>query len=69
MSFAVSGATIIPATDTQAVMQTGAQQQSSATSVVTGLTPGSNTFTAEYRSSSAANTCHFSNRALIVTPY
>jgi hypothetical protein len=69
MSFAVSGATIVPASDTQAVMQTGPQQQGSATSVVTGLKAGSNTFTAEYRSSSSANTCHFSNRALIVTPY
>ncbi len=69
MSFAVSGATTVAAADAEAVMQTGGQQQGSATYVVTGLTAGSNTFTAKYRSSAAANTCHFSNRALIVTPY
>jgi hypothetical protein len=48
-------------------METGGGQQASATYVVTGLSAGSYTFTARYRSS--GGTCHFSNRGLIVTPY
>jgi hypothetical protein len=69
MSFAVTGASTIAATDTEAVVETGGQQQASATYVVTGLHAGSNTFTAKYRTSAGGNTCHYSNRGLIVTPY
>jgi hypothetical protein len=68
MSFAsTSGPTSVAASDSQAVMETGGGQQASATYVVTGLSAGSYTFTARYRSS--GGTCHFSNRGLIVTPY
>jgi hypothetical protein len=40
--------------------------QASATYLVTGLTPGLNTFTAKYRTASAG--AIFSNRSIIVTP-
>jgi hypothetical protein len=69
MSFAVSGATTVAAADAQSLVETSGQQQASATFVVTGLHAGSNTFTAKYTSNAAANTCHFANRSLIVTPY
>jgi len=69
MSFAVTGATTIAAADAQSLVETSGQQQASATFVVTGLNAGSNTFTAKFSSNAAANTCHFANRALIVTPY
>jgi hypothetical protein len=69
VSFAVSGDTTIAASDTQALVEQGNLQQASATFVVTGLHSGSNTFTAKYRTSTGGNTCHFANRALIVTPY
>ena len=71
MAFAVSGATTVAAADAQAVLYTtsGANDgaQMSATNLVTGLTAGSNTFTAKYKSSSSA--CAFANRNIIVTPY
>jgi hypothetical protein len=70
MGFAVSGATSVSASDTQslnaAVLQ-DQENQVSATYLVTGLNPGSNTFTAKYRSD--GNDCTFSNRNIIVTPY
>ena len=40
-----------------------------ATYLVTGLTPGSHTFTAKYRRTGGTGTCTFSDRSLVVTPY
>jgi hypothetical protein len=40
--------------------------QASATFLVTGLTTGSNTFTAKYRA--GGSTCTFANRSIIVIP-
>jgi hypothetical protein len=71
MAFAVSGATTILPNDTQALAVTSAAAadgaQVSATFLETGLTAGSNTFIAEYRTS--ASICTFLNRNIIVTPY
>jgi hypothetical protein len=75
-AFAVSGATTIPASDTQSVMvglvgsSNGSdtnQAQASATYLVTGLTNGNNTFTLNYRSS-GGDTITYSNRNIIVIP-
>ncbi|PYS06277.1 MAG: hypothetical protein DMG17_32635 [Acidobacteria bacterium] len=68
MGFAVSGSTTVAAADEQTVMNTGTSAiQESATYLVTGLTAGSNTFTAKYKAGS--NTCTFLNRNIIVTPH
>ena len=71
VAFAVTGATIVAASDAQAVLETtpvaNRPVQMSATYLVTGLTSGSNTFTAKYRASN--NTCTFVNRNIIVTPF
>ena len=74
MAFAVSGATTVAPSDTQAysnsVGAAGAVAvafQGSSTYLVTGLTAGSNTFTAKYRAGSG--TCTFANRNIIVIPY
>jgi hypothetical protein len=64
---AVSGATTIAATDTFACAvsgQAGTQHQAVFAALVTGLTPGINTFTSKYRT--AGGTATFSNRTLTV---
>lgn len=69
MGFAVSGATTVAASDTQSFTQSGGgavPAQGSAVYVVTGLTAGSNTFTAKYRVD--ANTGTFLNRSITVIP-
>jgi hypothetical protein len=71
MGFAVSGSTTRAAADTQAlIVKNGGNQailaQGSATFFVTGLTAGSNTFTAKYRVD--AGTATFVNRSIIVIP-
>jgi hypothetical protein len=71
MGFAVSGASTVAASDAQSVSLTSASAnataQVTATYLVTGLTPGSNTFTAKYRRTN--NTCTFVNRSIVITPY
>jgi hypothetical protein len=70
MSFAGAN---IGAADNQALIRDAGTSnstgylQASATFYVTGITPGSQTFTAKYRSS-AGDTVTFSNRHLIVVP-
>jgi hypothetical protein len=71
MSFAVSGATTLAASDTRAFsFVNGGNQaqtvQGSATFYVTGLTAGSNTFTAKYRAT--VGTASFVNRSITVIP-
>jgi hypothetical protein len=67
MSFAVSGATTQAATDARAVAETNISSgQASTVTVVTGLTAGSNTFTANYRSTTGTAT--FTNRTISVIP-
>jgi hypothetical protein len=57
MSYAVSGSTTIAASDNNGAQARTAQLVSaSATSMVTGLTPGSNTFTAQYRVTAGTGT-------------
>jgi hypothetical protein len=60
----------VTADDANAVILAGsALQRASATSVITGLAPGSNTFTALYRNQGTGNlTCTYSNRAIAVIP-
>jgi hypothetical protein len=72
MGFAVSGATTIAPSDAQTFnfANGGAANtvsvQGSATYLVTGLTAGSNTFTAKYRVNGATGT--WSNRSIVVLP-
>lgn len=72
MSYDVSGANTISATDAKSFQFWSNQvNQTSALSGVfleTGLTPGSTTFKAKYRSNSAAGTQTFSNRRIAVVP-
>ena len=68
MSFAVSGATTQAATDARSLILLGnALQQSTASFVLSGLNPGSTTFTAQYKVS-GSGTATFSNRSLFVIP-
>ena len=68
MSFAVSGATTMDPDDVQSLASVGPYlSQGSATYLVTGLNPGSNTFTAKYRTDGTG--CAFGNPTIIVTPY
>jgi hypothetical protein len=70
IGIAVSGATTIAANDTQAIQYqsyaNSAFGQHGMTFTITGLTPGSNTFTLKYRASGGTST--FTNRRLTVTP-
>ena len=67
MSFAVSGATTVVASDAQALILGGNNlQAASASFVVTGLTAGSNTFTAQYKVSGGTGT--FVNRSIWAIP-
>jgi hypothetical protein len=74
MSFAVSGATTLAASDTMSLAREHGTSsstgyiQASAVYVVTGLTAGSNTFTAKYRVSNTSDTDAFANRSIIVVP-
>jgi hypothetical protein len=76
MSFAVSGATAMDPDDVQSLASDGPfLSQGSAVYLVTGLNPGSNTFTAKYRTDGTnvygnpLNGCVFGNPTVIVTPY
>lgn len=79
MSFAVSGASTLAASDDRSVrlqadVAGGAGQLIVDASVgtcllVTGLTAGSNTFTAKYRSVSGASVAWFRNRTIVVQPF
>jgi hypothetical protein len=70
MSFRVSGATTRAAQDNEALntFSPAAQAEISATKVtkVTGLTPGSNTFTLQYKIAGVAGSSTFQARSLIV---
>jgi hypothetical protein len=67
MSFAISGATTRAANDATALNLLGNDfQKASAIFVVSGLTPGSNTFTAKYRT--GAGTATFQNRSIWAIP-
>lgn len=70
MSFAASGANTIAADDARAIWNNqasgGGAEQQSAVYLRTGLTAGSTTFTAKYRTSSGAQTATFVNREIAV---
>jgi hypothetical protein len=69
MGFSASGA---PTTDSSSIyLPSGSitsRVQQSATFWVTGLTPGNNTFTAKYKSTSGVSTATFANRQIMVIP-
>lgn len=71
MSFAVSGASTVAASDTKSlsIVNNGTVVGNShgITFLQEGLTPGSNTFTAKYRSSAATNAT-FADRNILVIP-
>jgi hypothetical protein len=62
--YAISGATTASAADEKAVRSVSGLMRASALDYVTGLTAGSNTFTAKYRSSGITNTATFANRRI-----
>jgi hypothetical protein len=69
MAYAISGATTLAAADATALFNNNPNTsiwQASASYMQTGLTPGSNTFTAKYRVT--GNTGTFLNRSIIVEP-
>jgi len=66
MNFAVSGATTIAAPASNVYVLGQFAVGSSAATLVTGLTPGSNTFTAKYQAS--GGTAYFEDRGIIVIP-
>lgn len=72
MSYAVSGSTTIAANDDWAIYMDGTPQNQGnrfgAWHTVTGLTAGSNTFTAWYRENTVS-TGTFNDRTLIVVPF
>jgi hypothetical protein len=70
MSYAITGANTAAALDANAVILAGsAVQRASATSVLSGLTAGSTTFTAQYRTQGTGNlNCTYANRAMMVIP-
>ena len=76
MSFTVSGASIVAASDAKSLRlndDAGVIHQASGSYLVTGLTAGSNTFTAVYKSNNegggGVNTCTYSNRNIVVVPW
>lgn len=72
MAFAVSGATTIAATDNLSITyftsSASSQLQGGCGFLVTGLTPGANTFTCKYRVGAGGGTGTWSNRNIKVTP-
>lgn len=69
MSFAVSGANTIAASDAHCVGvgESNPDHRVSATTILTGLTPGSTTFTAKYHNIGSGTT-HFLDRDIAVIP-
>jgi hypothetical protein len=68
MGFAVSGATTIAAADANSISVNGTTPlQVKNFFVVTGLTAGSNTFTAKYKAETATGGT-FANRSIVVLP-
>ena len=70
MSFAGTGANTITPVDANAlILAGGAQQRSSAATVLTGLTPGSTVLTAKYKvTGGGAASCSYGNRSLFAIP-
>lgn len=62
MSFAVSGANTVAASDTRAIALTGTTQRIGSTFLLTGLLPGVVTITAKYNAS--AGTANFFDRCI-----
>jgi len=77
VSFGISGNTTRAASDTTSLQISPTSGggspaiflQASATYMVTGLTPGSTTFTLNYRALTNGQTVTFSNRSIVVIPY
>jgi len=71
VSFASSGANALAASDANAVtLSSGTLQRASASAVLSGLTPGSTTFTAKYKreGGGGSGSCTFVNRSIMAIP-
>ncbi|MER5252892.1 hypothetical protein [Streptomyces sp. NPDC002855] len=74
MTYAISGTTTVAASDNSEVARligdrNNFRYRASRASMVTGLTPGDNTFTAKYRSLNVAETATFLERHIAVIPF
>jgi hypothetical protein len=69
MGFEVSppGATTLPSDANALILAGGVRQQTSASFVIEGLTPGSATILAKYKTSDGKE-CTFSNRSIFAIP-
>jgi hypothetical protein len=71
MSFATTGANVTAASDaTSVTLASGTLQRASASAVVSGLAPGSTTFTGKYKreGGGGSGSCTFVNRSIMVIP-
>ena len=71
MSFAGAGANNITGVDANAItLASGTLQRASASSVLSGLSPGSTTFTGKYKREGGGSsaTCTFVNRSIMAIP-
>lgn len=69
MGYQITGASAVSAVDTEAIASTTTSAvMAGGTFLVTGLTAGSNTFTAKYRNSANTGNCSFANRDITVMP-
>jgi hypothetical protein len=72
MSFAVSGASTLSATDSNAAsnrLTSNVISMCSRTTVFTATASGSHTFTAKYRTTNAAVAANFESRRILIKPY
>lgn len=73
MSYAVSGTTVSASSDNRSQCMTHPVANRGIRSGIgvlhTGLTPGPNTFTAQYKTSTATSATHFSDRRIAVIPF
>jgi hypothetical protein len=71
MSFATTGANITAASDANSVtLASGTLQRASASAVLSGLAPGSTTFTGKFKREGGGGsaTCTFVNRSIMAIP-
>jgi hypothetical protein len=71
MSFATTGANSVAAADANSVtLASGTLQRASASSVLSGLTPGSTTFTGKFKreGGGGSGSCTFVNRSIMAIP-
>ena len=65
----ITGPPSVPAHDDNSLTASGTMPSQFSSTYVFSLSPGNYAFQLHYRSSALTNTCHFSNRSIIVVPY